>query len=930
MYRIFLLLLVAMGLSPEFAQAANVFQPVAGDKFMVLISQMFGGLVTATGGAGGGDPMMALISSFNGAMMTIGGMLAAYTILASTIGTAHDGEWMGKKFHAAWVPIRYTLGTALVLPVVGAGYCTMQLLVMWLVTQGVGLADMSWSAYTSTQNLVSEQSVSMPNAQVTNFIYTMYQTQVCMQSIALDASTAAGKTIATGVNMGTTTVTGINSDIIYYGDKSEAGDLKQDSCGKIEISHIPLDTSEPNTNPISAAFNGPDAAAQMATIYNEHINQMNIAMTALQPLAATLIKTHQPTDSRQLDAIVAAYQAGVAAKVNSVVAGLQPTQNLSQNASKDGFINAGAFFMPMVSMQGMVNTAVSAVPTASGPQSVDTEMFADTYGAVLPALQKTMQSGGSSVTFGVAQEAQGTATNGLASTFKNLTSSFDATATLKNKFASQPFKMNVSDNAMLTMTNLGGWLLGVSSAGWAGCMLLMSTFGNAPGIGLALASTMMLILPAMLAVGFTLSFVLPMMPYMMWLGAVVGYIFLVIEAILVAPLWAVMHLHPDGHDVTGKGGNGYLLVLSLTLRPVLMIAGLISSLVVIQVLGSYIAMVYASVFTVSQIDSGFLKWVLSYYIAGPSLYAGANYVMVRKSLEAITYIPDQCMRWIGGSGGELGGHAQDVGGDKSTSFVALGGIARMGGDAAGKFAAPKASQPGGNPASQLKDPAPAGMAARNEEKLGAGGEDITSAAQAQHGGADANSLGVQKTLQAVNAAQGVVGGKDSVAGNVFKDKLMDNHAKNPGGKLEDSIPSALNAAMNHNYGTGAGQMAARVAGNGTASPDSYKGAKYAGAAALYKNTADRLERKNGMAPADVRSTISSATRAADQEFTADKNSTLNGGTRGLEDYVTSHLENAGRPPKAVEPGPSPSAFVGPQMPAKAAESTPVPPVTKTE
>ena len=54
---------------------------------------------------------------------------------------------------------------------------------------------------------------------------------------------------------------------------------------------------------------------------------------------------------------------------------------------------------------------------------------------------------------------------------------------------------------------------------------------------------------------------------------------MVVEAIIAAPLWAVMHLHPSGDDMTGKGGNGYMLVLGLVVRPALIIFGLIAAIV---------------------------------------------------------------------------------------------------------------------------------------------------------------------------------------------------------------------------------------------------------------------------------------------------------------------------------------------------------------
>ena len=113
-----LLILISL-LLPELAMAANMFEPVSGDKSMALLASIFGGL--GIFGSGGSDPIAAGIRMFNGGVLIIGGVLVAYTIMIGTIGTAHDGEMLGKKFSSVWVPLRTALGTALVLPVIESG-----------------------------------------------------------------------------------------------------------------------------------------------------------------------------------------------------------------------------------------------------------------------------------------------------------------------------------------------------------------------------------------------------------------------------------------------------------------------------------------------------------------------------------------------------------------------------------------------------------------------------------------------------------------------------------------------------------------------------------------------------------------------------------------------------------------------------------------
>lgn len=74
----------------------------------------------------------------------ISGALAAYTLIAGTMQTAHDGEMLGKRWSSMWLPIRVTLGTAAVVPAVG--YCVAQMFAAWMVIQGIGMADQVWQA----------------------------------------------------------------------------------------------------------------------------------------------------------------------------------------------------------------------------------------------------------------------------------------------------------------------------------------------------------------------------------------------------------------------------------------------------------------------------------------------------------------------------------------------------------------------------------------------------------------------------------------------------------------------------------------------------------------------------------------------------------------------------------------------------------------
>jgi hypothetical protein len=79
---------------------------------------------------------------------------------------------------------------------------------------------------------------------------------------------------------------------------------------------------------------------------------------------------------------------------------------------------------------------------------------------------------------------------------------------------------------------------------------------------------------ALLIPGLTLAFVLPMVPFAMWIAGVAGWLILVFETIVAVPLWAFAHLTFQGDGLHGRGAEGYGLLLNVLVRPVLMLIGL--------------------------------------------------------------------------------------------------------------------------------------------------------------------------------------------------------------------------------------------------------------------------------------------------------------------------------------------------------------------
>lgn len=153
-----------------------------------------------------------------------------------------------------------------------------------------------------------------------------------------------------------------------------------------------------------------------------------------------------------------------------------------------------------------------------------------------------------------------------------------------------------------------------------------------------------------------------------------------IEAVIAAPLWAIMHVHPDGEGLTGRGGNGYALVLTVVLRPALMIFGLVAAISLMYPFGAILNEVFPAVFSMSvgSSDAASVGGILT-KVAGAFLYVGIMMTLVNKIFSLIHVLPDQILRWIGGSQDYFGrGMEQEALGGAKQAVGSVSGAAQSG------------------------------------------------------------------------------------------------------------------------------------------------------------------------------------------------------------------------------------------------------------
>ncbi len=122
----------------------DIFTPAPLDLSINYLRMIFGTVGNVL--IGGGDELIAqLFGIFNAGLLVFVGGFVSYTVFRSVINTSQDGGMGGQgKGGNAWTVFRIVLGVSLLVPMY-QGYSMAQVMVMWSVKQGVGLADTMWS-----------------------------------------------------------------------------------------------------------------------------------------------------------------------------------------------------------------------------------------------------------------------------------------------------------------------------------------------------------------------------------------------------------------------------------------------------------------------------------------------------------------------------------------------------------------------------------------------------------------------------------------------------------------------------------------------------------------------------------------------------------------------------------------------------------------
>lgn len=132
--------------------AISLFAPTAKDLSLEYLYTIFGPMngvidpysVNIESGTVTLTLLGAMFKTFNSIILGVGAFVIVYVTVVGVMATAHEGQFMGKKWNNMWLPIRTVLGISALVPT-ASGYSGIQIIMMWFIVQGIGAADSVWN-----------------------------------------------------------------------------------------------------------------------------------------------------------------------------------------------------------------------------------------------------------------------------------------------------------------------------------------------------------------------------------------------------------------------------------------------------------------------------------------------------------------------------------------------------------------------------------------------------------------------------------------------------------------------------------------------------------------------------------------------------------------------------------------------------------------
>lgn len=661
-----LLLLAASTAIAADSSGLHAFTPPVGDTSVDMLSQVFGPIVDglkvasgqgaqALGSDGNGQTIIgAMMGVFNNAVLFLGMLFVLTTTVRGTVDSAHSGELLGKKMSEIWVPIRTVAGTALLLPL-ASGFSLLQMGVLWLALQGVGVASSMWGV--AMDHLAANGTlgyVNLPDARP--LAANILRSEICMAAMNKQYTDTESQTriefAATSIPVAFGTAPDRNSQQYMtesYIDKGYAWratdrKLNPNVCGSISFSDTP------QSKDLSSSLRGPLLAA--------HSQAVRAMIDELRPVAAKIVSFQTPP-AGAIDLAVTHYKTTLQAAANQAIAATPEAakSDFIAYARDAGWVAAGAWWSSLTRLNDAVQSAVNALPVsqASSIEELETKETLIAYKDSMTVAEQYLKDRAG------APRAEATADIKIRSAddvWRLL--SVPAMAgidTLTQRIA------GANTSPVTQLRSIGNDVVSIGIAIKSAMFVAAGLLGGKDlewtvGLGFnvlealkTLTGTVEWLSNSLWVIGAMLAYYLPAVPVIWWVMSVVRWLVSVAEAVLAAPVMAAMMIHPDSDDVVGKSGPGFMLILAMVLQPALLLFALVLAILMTYPGAALVNQLFLQIVsgTVGNTGVGLVG-----VVAFTSLYLTMMVLVMHSCFALVSAVPDNVMRYFASQAGAQG------------------------------------------------------------------------------------------------------------------------------------------------------------------------------------------------------------------------------------------------------------------------------------
>ncbi len=583
----------------------------SGDWSSQLLSSIFPNTAPTGSSSIGAEQTVIgkMLSTFTGYVMALAAAFVAYTTIIQITRAAENGRVLSQTT-SSWAPVRLFFAIMLMLPING-GFSFGQLAVGQVAQWGIGMGS---SMYALAIKAVGPDA--MPIAQpmipgTKGIVAGLIENELCRALINQGSGNPNMVPVPIPVTGGQAGAGGY----ITWSYGLGGNETGTPACGTVTV-RVPATGNGSTLSGVNVDMTGTQKAI-LIYVLSEIRNDAetvaaNIWQTRQSSALNTLMGTYTTATSdytRLLTQAATTITASLnAAMKNASVArdggiGLQTGQN---QLAALGWTSAAAYYLEIARLNGQTLSLLSATPAVNPPSYQGlgeglTNDLVPVMNAVLAFQAKlntyVQTTDTRDVPAGNADLFSG-ATPGKdgANTIEKVSRSVGFNEALLKKLISlSQLGTNQWADPILSMISLGHLMihtaltaLGLSAVlssatattGLSAAQIFTFNWSGAAATVVGHLMVTFLATPifygclAMLVPGLILAFVLPTVPFAMWLAGVAGWLILVCEAVVAVPLWAFAHLTWQGDGLHGRGLDGYGLLLNVMFRPVLMLFGL--------------------------------------------------------------------------------------------------------------------------------------------------------------------------------------------------------------------------------------------------------------------------------------------------------------------------------------------------------------------